>query len=129
VRAPEPLLIPVGCAEGWDRPVRRTEVHVCFDDGSWRPATLRAWLHYPKRGWLMRLRWPDGEEEWRLYDRRYALRCVTSAMALLTAFLQFGCSRIYTPRRLTTFAPLLYPYHLDPLETKVPARTTAKRVV
>ena len=30
---PQPLLFAVRRAEGWQRPVRRRDVHVCFDDG------------------------------------------------------------------------------------------------
>ena len=66
-----PLLLAVNRVEGWAKPVRHRDVHVCFDDGSWRPATVLAWLSDPRRGWLIQLRWPDGQQEWRLHDRRY----------------------------------------------------------
>ena len=46
-------------------------MHILFDDGGWRMATVLGWLRDPKRGWLVQLGWPGGRTEWRLYDRRY----------------------------------------------------------
>jgi hypothetical protein len=65
-----PLLRAVAGPAGRSRPARHHDVHVLFDDGSWQQAMVLAWGRDAQREWLVLLRWPNGREEWRKYDRR-----------------------------------------------------------
>jgi hypothetical protein len=67
----KPLLLAVREPEGWSRPAQQSRAHVLFDDGSWRTAQVVGWLHDPRRGWIVHLRWPDSREQWSMYDKRY----------------------------------------------------------
>lgn len=70
-KRPAPLLQVVTDPRGRSRSARHRDVHVLFDDGAWRRATVLGWASDPRRGWLVLLRWPNGIEEWRRYDRRF----------------------------------------------------------
>ena len=50
-------------------PVRRT-AEVLYSDTSWRPCLIVAWARY-RGGWAALIRWPDGREDWRQFDRRH----------------------------------------------------------
>src|ERR1700759_840113 len=50
-------------------PVRRT-AEVLYSDTSWRPCLIVAWAHY-QGGWAALIRWPDGREDWRQFNRRH----------------------------------------------------------
>jgi hypothetical protein len=43
---------------------------VIHSDMSWRRVTVLAWAAH-RNGWAVLIRWPDGREDWRGYDRRY----------------------------------------------------------
>jgi hypothetical protein len=50
-------------------PVRRT-AEVLYSDTSWRPCLIVAWARY-RGGWAALIRWPDGREDWRQFNRRH----------------------------------------------------------
>jgi hypothetical protein len=50
-------------------PVRRT-AEVLYSDTSWRPCQIVAWAQY-QGGWAALIRWPDGREDWRQFNRRH----------------------------------------------------------
>ena len=50
-------------------PVRRA-AEVLYSDTSWRPCLIVAWAHY-SGGWAALIRWPDGREDWRQFNRRH----------------------------------------------------------
>jgi hypothetical protein len=50
-------------------PVRRT-AEVLYSDTSWRPCLIVAWVQY-QGGWAALIRWPDGREDWRQFNRRH----------------------------------------------------------
>jgi hypothetical protein len=50
-----------------------TQAAAWYDDDNWRLVTVVAWCRY-RRGWAALIRWPDGHEDWRDYDRRYLVR-------------------------------------------------------
>src|ERR1022692_3295371 len=43
---------------------------VIHSDMSWRRVSVLAWAVH-RNGWAVLIRWPDGREDWRGYDRRY----------------------------------------------------------
>jgi hypothetical protein len=43
---------------------------VLHSDTSWRRVTVLAWAAR-RKGWAVLIRWPDGREDWREYDRRH----------------------------------------------------------
>jgi len=49
-------------------PGRRTAEVLC-SDGSWRRVSVLAWASR-RGGWAVLIRWPDGTEDWREYNRR-----------------------------------------------------------
>jgi hypothetical protein len=50
-------------------PVRRI-AEVLYSDTSWRPCLIVAWAQY-QGGWAALIRWPDGREDWRQFNRRH----------------------------------------------------------
>ena len=50
-------------------PVRRT-AEVLYSDTSWRPCLIVAWAQH-RGGWAALIRWPDGREDWRQFNRRH----------------------------------------------------------
>ena len=50
-------------------PVRRA-AEVLYSDTSWRPCLIVAWARY-RGGWAALIRWPDGREDWRQFNRRH----------------------------------------------------------
>ena len=50
-------------------PVRRA-AEVLYSDTSWRPCLIVAWARY-SGGWAALIRWPDGREDWRQFNRRH----------------------------------------------------------
>jgi hypothetical protein len=65
-----PLLRLAGNPAGWSRPARGTSAHALYSDGSWRTCRILGWLHHHER-WFVHIRWPEGQSDWREYDRRY----------------------------------------------------------
>jgi hypothetical protein len=43
---------------------------VIHSDMSWRRVSVLAWAAH-RNGWAVLIRWPDGREDWRGYDRQY----------------------------------------------------------
>jgi hypothetical protein len=43
---------------------------VLHSDMSWRRVSVLAWAGH-RNGWAVLIRWPDGREDWRAYDRRH----------------------------------------------------------
>src|SRR6201995_1225400 len=68
-----PMLSRVPAGELMDSPrrapVRRT-AEVLYSDTSWRPCLIVAWAQY-QGGWAALIRWPDGREDWRQFNRRH----------------------------------------------------------
>src|SRR6201996_2544329 len=68
-----PMLSRVPAGELMDSPrrapVRRT-AEVLSSDTSWRPCQIVAWAR-PQGGWAALIRWPDGREDWRQFNRRH----------------------------------------------------------
>ena len=67
---PVPRRIPAGVMMSSTRHEprhRRAEV-LCTDQG-WRSAEILAWARF-QAGWAALIRWPDGTQDWRQYDRR-----------------------------------------------------------
>ena len=68
-----PMLSRVPAGELMDiprrAPVRRT-AEVLYSDTSWRPCLIVAWARY-RGGWAALIRWPDGREDWRQFNRRH----------------------------------------------------------
>src|SRR5271157_283857 len=68
-----PMLTRVPAGELMDSPrrapVRRT-AEVLYSDTSWRPCLIVAWARY-RGGWAALIRWPDGREDWRQFNRRH----------------------------------------------------------
>ncbi len=68
-----PMLSRVPAGELMDSPrrapVRRT-AEVLYSDTSWRPCLIVAWARY-QGGWAALIRWPDGREDWRQFNRRH----------------------------------------------------------
>ena len=67
---PEPVLarVPRGSFIYADRlQPRWPQASVLFTDDHWRSATVIAWCRYQKT-WAALIRWPDGIEDWRIYD-------------------------------------------------------------
>ena len=68
-----PMLSRVPAGELMDTPrrapVRRT-AEVLYSDTSWRPCWIVAWARY-QGGWAALIRWPDGREDWRQFNRRH----------------------------------------------------------
>jgi hypothetical protein len=50
-------------------PVRRA-AEVLYSDTSWRPCQIVAWARH-QGGWAALIRWPDGREDWRQFNRRH----------------------------------------------------------
>src|ERR1700744_504855 len=67
-----PMLSRVPAGELMDSPrrapVRRT-AEVLYSDTSWRPCQIVAWARH-QGGWAALIRWPDGREDWRQFNRR-----------------------------------------------------------
>src|ERR1700759_5152765 len=68
-----PMLSRVPAGELMDSPrrapVRRT-AEVLYSDTSWRPCQIVAWAQH-RGGWAALIRWPDGREDWRQFNRRH----------------------------------------------------------
>lgn len=68
---PEPLLPLAANPAGWARPPKQRAVLVQHSDGTWHGAQVLGWLHDPARGWFVRVRWHDGQVDWRFFDREH----------------------------------------------------------
>ncbi len=67
---PVPLLPRTGDPRGWSRSARQARAYALYSDGRWRACQVLGWLGYRGR-WYLHIRWPDGQVDWRAYDRRY----------------------------------------------------------
>jgi hypothetical protein len=76
-------------------PVRRT-AEVLYSDTSWRPCLIVAWARY-RGGWAALIRWPDGREDWRQFDRRH-MRPQGPALRILLLGLLLGCAHLRVSR-------------------------------
>jgi hypothetical protein len=68
-----PMLTRVPAGELMDSPRRapvRRAAEVLYSDTSWRPCLIVAWARY-SGGWAALIRWPDGREDWRQFNRRH----------------------------------------------------------
>jgi hypothetical protein len=68
-----PMLSRVPTGELIDSPRRapvRSAAEVLFSDTSWRPCLIVAWARY-RGGWAALIRWADGREDWRQFNRRH----------------------------------------------------------
>ncbi len=68
-----PMLTRVPAGELMDSPRRapvRRAAEVLYSDTSWRPCLIVAWARYTG-GWAALIRWPDGREDWRQFNRRH----------------------------------------------------------
>src|SRR5450631_1706260 len=68
-----PMLTRVPAGELMDSPRRapvRRAAEVLYSDTSWRPCLIVAWARY-RGGWAALIRWPDGREDWRQFNRRH----------------------------------------------------------
>ena len=68
-----PMLSRVPAGELMDSPRRapvRSAAEVLYSDTSWRPCVIVAWARY-RGGWAALIRWPDGREDWRQFNRRH----------------------------------------------------------
>lgn len=54
---------------------------VIHSDMSWRRVSVLAWAVH-RNGWAVLIRWPDGRENWRGYDRRYIRPALSLAAGL-----------------------------------------------
>jgi hypothetical protein len=67
------MLSRVPAGELMDSPRRapvRSAAEVLYSDTSWRPCMIVAWARY-RGGWAALIRWPDGREDWRQFNRRH----------------------------------------------------------
>src|ERR1700761_5395951 len=68
-----PMLSRVPAGELMDSPRRapvRRAAEVLYSDTSWRPCQIVAWARHGG-GWAALIRWPDGREDWRQFNRRH----------------------------------------------------------
>src|ERR1700742_990206 len=68
-----PMLSRVPAGELMDSPRRapgRRTAEVLYSDTSWRPCLIVAWARH-QGGWAALIRWPDGREDWRQFNRRH----------------------------------------------------------
>src|SRR6201999_2787193 len=68
-----PMLSRVPAGELMDSPRRapgRRTAEVLYSDTSWRPCLIVAWARH-RGGWAALIRWPDGREDWRQFNRRH----------------------------------------------------------
>jgi hypothetical protein len=88
---------------------------VLHSDTSWRRVTVLAWAAR-RKGWAVLIRWPDGREDWREYDRRHIrpglslCSAVVARGGLVTARLMAGVVSVAAvpgARRLRAAAPLV----------------------
>jgi hypothetical protein len=59
---------------------RLRTAEVIHSDMSWRRVSVLAWAVH-RSGWAVLIRWPDGREDWRGYDRRYIRPALSLAAA------------------------------------------------
>src|ERR1035438_5346902 len=98
-----PMLTRVPAGEPMDSPRRapvRRAAEVLYSDTSWRPCLIVAWARY-RGGWAALIRWPDGREDWRQFNRRH-MRPQSSALRIRWAGIRPGRAPVNCGRRAAT---------------------------